>query len=82
MANRKSAARFLKLFNDLAGLDVPALFLLELHISIDLLQCGRPTGWDMFIVWENFRFYFPVATCVLLSLLLTAIMWIVRHLSR
>ncbi len=42
---------------------------------------GRLPG-DIVIERENFRFYFPVATCVLLSLLLTAIMWAVRHFSR
>jgi hypothetical protein len=42
---------------------------------------GRLPG-DIMIERENFRFYFPVATCVLLSLLLTGIMWIVRHFSR
>lgn len=39
---------------------------------------GRLPG-DIVIERENFRFYFPVATCVLLSLLLTAIMWAVRR---
>ena len=42
---------------------------------------GKLPG-DIVIERENFRFYFPLATCVLLSLLLTGIMWIVRHLSR
>ena len=42
---------------------------------------GRMPG-DIVIERENFRFYFPVATCVLLSLLLTGIMWFVRHCSR
>jgi hypothetical protein len=42
---------------------------------------GRLPG-DIVIERDNFRLYFPLATCVLLSLLLTAIMWIVRHFSR
>lgn len=42
---------------------------------------GKLPG-DIVIERENFRFYFPLATCILLSLLLTGIMWIVRHLSR
>ncbi len=42
---------------------------------------GKLPG-DIVIDRENSRFYFPVATCVLLSLLLTGIMWLVRHLSR
>jgi H+/Cl- antiporter ClcA len=42
---------------------------------------GKLPG-DIVIERENFRFYFPVTTCVLLSLLLTGIMWVVRHFSR
>ncbi len=41
---------------------------------------GKMPG-DIVIERENFRLYFPLATCVLLSLLLTGIMWIVRHFS-
>ena len=42
---------------------------------------GRLPG-DIMIERENFRFYFPVTTCILLSLILTGIMWVVRHFSR
>ena len=42
---------------------------------------GKLPG-DIVIEREHFRLYFPLAPCVLLSLLLTGIMWIVRHLSR
>ena len=42
---------------------------------------GRLPG-DIMIGRENFRFYFPVMTCILLSLLLTGIMWLVRYFSR
>lgn len=42
---------------------------------------GRLPG-DIVIERENFRFFFPVTTCVLLSLLLTGIMWAIRHFSR
>ena len=31
---------------------------------------------------ENFKFYFPLTTCLLLSLLLTGILWLVRFFSR
>jgi hypothetical protein len=40
---------------------------------------GRLPG-DIVIERENFRFYFPLTTCVLLSLALTAVMWIARRL--
>ncbi len=42
---------------------------------------GRLPG-DITIVRGNFRFYFPVTTCIVLSLALTAILWLVRYLSR
>jgi Protein of unknown function (DUF2905) len=33
---------------------------------------------DIRIERENFRFYFPLVTCLLLSLLLSLVMWLVR----
>lgn len=39
---------------------------------------GRLPG-DIVIERENFRFYFPLATCVLLSLVLTGVMWLIRR---
>ena len=42
---------------------------------------GKLPG-DIAIERENFGFYFPIATCVVLSLLLTGILWVVRHLLR
>jgi uncharacterized membrane protein len=42
---------------------------------------GKLPG-DIAIERENFRFYFPLATCILLSLVLTGIMWLVRYFSR
>ncbi len=34
---------------------------------------------DIVIERKNFRFYFPVVTCVVVSLVLTLIAWIVRR---
>lgn len=42
---------------------------------------GRLPG-DIVIERENFRFYFPLATSILLSLLLTGVLWLVRYFSR
>ncbi len=42
---------------------------------------GKLPG-DIVIDRGNFQFYFPVTTCILLSLMLTGIMWLVRHFSR
>ena len=42
---------------------------------------GRLPG-DIAIERENFRFYFPLATSIVLSLGLTALFWLFRVLSR
>jgi hypothetical protein len=42
---------------------------------------GKLPG-DIVIERENFRFYFPLATCILLSLLLTGIIWAARFFSQ
>lgn len=42
---------------------------------------GKLPG-DIVIERDNFRFYFPVVTCILLSLLLSGIAWLVRLFSR
>ncbi len=31
---------------------------------------------------RNWRLYFPLATCILLSLLLTLVLWLIRYLRR
>lgn len=38
---------------------------------------GRLPG-DIRIERENFRFYFPLVTCLLLSLVLSLVLWLVR----
>ena len=42
------------------------------------LRFGRLPG-DIYIQGKNSSFYFPLATCLLLSLLLSLVMWIVRR---
>jgi hypothetical protein len=37
---------------------------------------------DTKIEGKGLRFYFPVVTCIALSVLLTAIVWLVRYFSR
>jgi len=39
---------------------------------------GRLPG-DIFIKRENFSFYFPLGSCLLLSLLLSLILWLLRR---
>jgi hypothetical protein len=41
------------------------------------LPLGRLPG-DIRIERENFKFYFPLTTCILLSLALTILMWLLR----
>jgi hypothetical protein len=49
-----------------------------LALSAKLPWLGRLPG-DIVIERGNFRFYFPLATCVLLSLLLSALFWFLRR---
>ena len=42
---------------------------------------GKLPG-DIVIERDDFRFYFPLATCIVLGLPLTGILWLVRYLSR
>jgi hypothetical protein len=42
---------------------------------------GRLPG-DIRIEWENFRFYFPLMTCLLLCLVLSLVVWLLRLFRR
>jgi hypothetical protein len=42
---------------------------------------GKLPG-DISIEREHVRFYFPVVTCIVISLVLTGIIWLVRFRSR
>jgi hypothetical protein len=37
---------------------------------------------DIHVEGEKWRFFFPVTTCILISLVLTAIAWIIRYFSQ
>jgi hypothetical protein len=41
------------------------------------LPLGRLPG-DIRIERENFRFYFPLTTCLLLSVLVSVVVWVLR----
>ena len=56
---------------------IGAIWLLVPHIP----WLGRLPG-DIAVERPNFRFYFPVVTCIVLSLLLTAILWLVRFFQK
>lgn len=42
------------------------------------IPLGRLPG-DIYVQKPNFSFYFPLTTCILLSLILTLVMWLVRR---
>ena len=42
------------------------------------LPLGKLPG-DIAIQKENFSFYFPVTTCIIISVVLTLIMWLFRR---
>ena len=42
------------------------------------LPFGRLPG-DIAIQKENFSFYFPITTCIVISIVLTLIMWLFRR---
>jgi len=41
------------------------------------LPLGRLPG-DIRVDRENFKFYFPLTTCIVISLVLTLVMWLLR----
>jgi Protein of unknown function (DUF2905) len=45
------------------------------------LRLGRLPG-DVAIERQNFRFYFPLGTSILLSIVLTLVLWLFRRGSR
>ena len=54
-------------------LAIVLFFLQKFNIPV-----GRLPG-DIFIKKENFSFYFPITTCILGSLILTAVAWLLRR---
>jgi hypothetical protein len=48
-------------------------------VAPSLPWLGRLTG-DIRIEWENFRFYFPLVTCLLLGLVVSLVVWLIRLL--
>ena len=64
----------------IAGLAVVGIGLVWL-LAPSIPWLGKLPG-DIRIERENFRFYFPVVTCILISLVLTGIMSLVRFFHR
>lgn len=62
----------------IAGLVFLVLGLL-LYVAPSIPLLGRLPG-DIRIERPGFRFYFPITTCILLSLLISGLLWIVSKL--
>ena len=64
----------------LAGLVIIVIGVIVWLFGNKLNFIGRLPG-DIHIKRENLSFYFPITTMILVSLLLTLILWIIRRLS-
>ena len=64
----------------IAGLVVVGIGIVWL-LAPSIPWLGKLPG-DIRFERENFRFHLPVVTCILISLVLTGIMWLIRFFSR
>ncbi len=46
-----------------------------------LARLGKLPG-DITIERDNFGFYFPLTSCLLLSLLVTSVVWLLKHFMK
>jgi hypothetical protein len=60
------------------GLTLVAAGLLVTFAGRLPIKLGRLPG-DIYIHGKNSSFYFPLATCVVISVLLSLVMWILRR---
>jgi hypothetical protein len=63
----------------LIGLGI--LFLVAAGLGRLGLPLGRLPG-DVAVRGKHFAFYAPIATCVLISILLTLLFWLINHFRR
>lgn len=56
-------------------------FLLMLGSRLSFLGLGKLPG-DVAYKGRNFAFYFPIVSCLLISALLTLILWLLSYLNR
>jgi hypothetical protein len=64
----------------ISGLAIAGIGLMWL-VGPSIPGLGRLPG-DITIERGDFLLYFPITTCVVLSLVLTVVVWLVRHLLR
>jgi hypothetical protein len=78
LLNMNALGKFL-IIAGVALVVVGALFLLAGKTGwFDKVPLGRLPG-DIRIERENFKFYFPLTTCILISIALTLIFWILKR---
>jgi hypothetical protein len=63
------------------GLSLALVSVLLLAFGKLPFRLGRLPG-DIVYKGSNSSFYFPVVTCILLSIVLTLILWVVNHFRR
>jgi len=61
----------------LIGIGIALIILGLLWPVIDRLGLGRLPG-DIIIERENVRFYFPLTTMIIISLVITVLIWLIR----
>lgn len=62
----------------LVGLGILLVLIALLWPLIDRLGLGRLPG-DIIIERENFRFYFPVTTMIIISLVVSLLIWLFKR---
>jgi hypothetical protein len=62
------------------GLVIASIGLIWVFVP-NLPRLGRLPG-DIVIEKENSRFYFPIVTCIVISVVLSLVMWLVRTVRR
>ena len=60
---------------------VVAGLLLMAGAKFSFLGLGRLPG-DIAYKGKNWQFYFPIVTCLVLSVVLTLVFWIISHFTR
>ena len=65
----------------LVGLGIVIVALGLLMLLLGRIGLFRLPG-DLQLGGRNWRIYFPLATCVILSILLTLILWLIHYLRR
>ncbi len=63
-----------------AGLVIAGIGLIGI-LAPHLPRLGRLPG-DIVIERGNSRFYFPIVTCIVISIVLSLVMWVFRAMSR